>query len=575
MRTYLGRDRGLANDLHSRSPQSAESSALAPRKSLTSARKFTGMPVSPKANYPNKFGSGLLPFTFSSLPITIGEPSDPLEREADRLADRILRKPSSDAPPDSPTQKPLAGGSSIPRLLGSSGSPLDLQLRSFMEPRFKWDFSQVRVHDGLEAARAAGALRARAFASGPDIVFGRGEYSPSTTEGRRLIAHELAHLVQESCGAQSGLIRRKEVQNAADLKGQQDWLTSDRENNAQRWKDACMFNLMATDSGQYVRIVERRDFYKWFYDYTQAQGYTTRWALAASVVASGAEQIADMDAGIGVGSFGNSLFSMANVELQGAMREGNQVIFDNVLPKLKTLIVNGKLSGPAALKWDMQTLAEEQTLIQPLYSKMAPETLAQMNSIARKGFITKVGGFFTGGDKVGDTPGVEGGRVPAFDQPDLQNINDRWKYGMMLGNKFTPGGSGYDPSRDTMPAASEGYTKGTEFAKVDTRAHLHELDAWLNPDRKDRVGPGSDYNAIIAALSDSEKRLVLSDRSPDGWAYSIQFAQFSFIDEATVRKALPTDPASAAAVDAFIARYKKERERVYMSTPSGMYGGGF
>jgi hypothetical protein len=444
-----------------------------------------------------------------------------------------------------------------------------------MEPRFQWDFSRVRVHDGPEAARAAGALRARAFASGPDIVFGRGQYEPASTEGRWLIAHELAHVMQDSCGPQNGLIRRKEVQSAADLKGQQDWLTSDRENSTQRWKDACMFNLMAADSSQYVRIVERKDFYKWFYDYTQAQGYTTRWALAASVVASGAEQIADMDAGVGVGAFGNSLFSMANVELQGAMREGNQVIFDNVLPKLKTLIVNGKLTGPAALKWDMQTLAEEQTLIQPLYNKMAPETLAQMNSIARKGFITKVGGFFTGGDKVSDAPGVSGGRVPAFDQPDLKNINDRWKYGMMLGNKFTPGGSGYDPSRDTMPSVGEGYTKGAEFAKVDTRAHLHELDAWLNPDRDDRVGPGSDYKAIIAGLTDPEKKIVLSDRSADGWAYSIQFAQFSFIDEATVRGALPSDPASAAAVDAFIARYKKERERVDMRTPSGMYGGGF
>ena len=100
----------------------------------------------------------------------------------------------------------------------------------------------------------------------------------------------------------------------------------------------------------------------WFYEYTTALGYSTRWALAAYIVANGAHQIADMDE---EHELANDLLGMANVELQGAMREGNQVIFDNVLPKLKKLFDGGQLNGKSALEWDMKVLAEEQTSIQP------------------------------------------------------------------------------------------------------------------------------------------------------------------------------------------------------------------
>jgi hypothetical protein len=139
---------------------------------------------------------------------------------------------------------------------------------------------------------------------------------------------------------------------------------------------------------------------------------------------------------------------------------------------------------------------------------------------------------------------------------------------MNLGNQFTPGGSGFDPNKDTMPAVDASYQNGSEFSKVDTRANLHKLDAWLNPNRFSRTGSGSDIQVIVNSLSAFEKQQVLLDSSPDGWSYSIQFAQFRFITEAMVQQALPSDPANASACSAFLTRYKAERNRVELKYPT-------
>src|SRR5439155_26302363 len=133
-------------------------------------------------------------------------------------------------------------------------------------------------------------------------------------------------------------------------------------------------NRNAVYSSQSRRIVERRDFYKWFYEYIVARGYTTRWPLAAWIVANGAHQVSDMDESHSVA---NETIGLAGVELQGAMREGNQIIFDNVLPKLKQLLDGGPLTGRAAMQWDMQVLAEEQTLGQPMYARMSQQARDQ------------------------------------------------------------------------------------------------------------------------------------------------------------------------------------------------------
>lgn len=77
------------------------------------------------------------------------------------------------------------------------GRPLPAHTRAFFEPRFGRNFSEVRVHDGAAAQARARAFGAQAFAYGRDIVFGPGRYDPDSREGRRLLAHELVHVVQQ------------------------------------------------------------------------------------------------------------------------------------------------------------------------------------------------------------------------------------------------------------------------------------------------------------------------------------------------------------------------------------------
>jgi len=506
--------------------------------------------------------------------LTVGASGDPLEREADWVADLVVDGPGVAAPvPASSTVDGTAGAAAPPvaqQALGGSGRPLPAATRARLEPAFGHDFGDVRVHTGATAARAADAVGARAYTMGTDIVFGGGQYAPGTAEGDRLLAHELTHTVQQSgAGTAGSTVRRKEVDADAQVAGARDWTTADRVGNTQRWKDACLTNLRAADSSQYVKVVERRDFYHWFYEYSASLGFGTRWALAAYVVANGAHQIADMDIDH---ALANDTFSLAGVELQGAMREGNQVIFDNVLPKLKQLIDGGPLRGRAALEWDMRILSEEQTLVDPLYRRMSAESIQQMDYIARKTRLAGVGAWWTGEDQVAPGPDNNAGTVPAFNQPSLQSIDDRWRYGMGLGNQFTPGGTGFNPAVDGRPAVGADYTSGAELTMVDTRAHLHELDAWLNPNRYTRMGPGGQaastfLQGIVARLTPFEKQQILADRSPDGWAYSIQFAQFGFVTEALVTQALPTDPAAQRAVAAFLARFRAERARVEAAYP--------
>ncbi len=84
----------------------------------------------------------------------------------------------------------------------SAGEPLDVETRKFMEPRFGRDFSDVRVHTDAQAARSATALAADAYTTGRDIYFAAGKYAPSSRQGQHLVAHELAHTIQqdEGCG---------------------------------------------------------------------------------------------------------------------------------------------------------------------------------------------------------------------------------------------------------------------------------------------------------------------------------------------------------------------------------------
>ena len=91
----------------------------------------------------------------------------------------------------------------VHEMLRSSGQPLDPVTRAFMEPRFGHNFADVRVHSDTQAAEAARELNALAYTVGRDVVFNAGQYTPGTSAGRRLIAHELTHVVQQSLGGSS------------------------------------------------------------------------------------------------------------------------------------------------------------------------------------------------------------------------------------------------------------------------------------------------------------------------------------------------------------------------------------
>jgi hypothetical protein len=112
------------------------------------------------------------------------------EEEETASGKGIHRKASSDVSIKS-------GPDNLTRSLGS-GNPLDSVTRDAMQSGFGRDFSNVRIHTGPEAATAAQSVNARAFTVGNDVVFNSGEYSPSSHSGQTLIAHELAHTVQQT-----------------------------------------------------------------------------------------------------------------------------------------------------------------------------------------------------------------------------------------------------------------------------------------------------------------------------------------------------------------------------------------
>jgi hypothetical protein len=89
-------------------------------------------------------------------------------------------------------------------VLRSPGQPLDRGTREFMEGRFNHDFSAVRIHTDDRAAESARSVSARAYTVGSDVVFRHNMYRPSTTDGQRLLAHELAHVVQQQGSKASG-----------------------------------------------------------------------------------------------------------------------------------------------------------------------------------------------------------------------------------------------------------------------------------------------------------------------------------------------------------------------------------
>jgi hypothetical protein len=103
----------------------------------------------------------------------------------------------------------------VNEVLHAPGQPLDGATRTFMEPRFGHDFSNVRVHTDATAAESAKAVNALAYTVGNNVVFGAGQYKPLTNSGRKLLAHELTHAVQQS-SVESGSKSTLAIANPSD-----------------------------------------------------------------------------------------------------------------------------------------------------------------------------------------------------------------------------------------------------------------------------------------------------------------------------------------------------------------------
>jgi len=160
--------------------------------------------------------------------LRIGQPGDIYEQEADRVAEQVMRMPEPPAVSNGTPYiqrvcpgcedeelkrqpKATSGGildvnpdieSHIQNMRGG-GQPLPKSTRAFFEPRFDYDFSQVRVHTDAKAVQSARAMNAKAYTVGKDMIFDAGNYSLNTYEGQKLLAHELTHVVQQKSGEQA------------------------------------------------------------------------------------------------------------------------------------------------------------------------------------------------------------------------------------------------------------------------------------------------------------------------------------------------------------------------------------
>jgi hypothetical protein len=170
--------------------------------------------------------------------LEVGATNDPLEVEADHVAERVMRSvddeeasdieadlPSPGAKDDEQVQTKSEAGNAATQMappivhsaLRGPGSPLDAATRGFFEARFNRNFAGVRIHTDNLSAASARAIGAKAYTLGNRIVFSSGRFAPATPQGRLLLAHELAHVVQ-----QGSAIRRDDEENAGgDTPGKQ------------------------------------------------------------------------------------------------------------------------------------------------------------------------------------------------------------------------------------------------------------------------------------------------------------------------------------------------------------------
>ena len=158
--------------------------------------------------------------------LAVNQPGDRFEHEADRMAEQVMQLPEG----------AVAAAPNIRRMSSESGEGLHGEARSgieavregfkqptgggrplldsdrrFFEPRFGWDFSKVRIHSGSDASVAARSVNALAYTTRNNVVFGEGQDRPGTEGGSKLLAHELAHTIQQAGGGAPEIQRKHDL----------------------------------------------------------------------------------------------------------------------------------------------------------------------------------------------------------------------------------------------------------------------------------------------------------------------------------------------------------------------------
>ena len=199
------------------------------------ARSGASAITSPSSDVDRMMAAHANPSNSIQAKLKTSTPGDAFEREAERVADQVVHLPEhqlqrhcgskSNCPSEreQPTlgkeqlqtksagQNELRGDAPpiVNEVLRSSGRPLDANTRDFMESRFGYDFSGVRLHTDAKAAKSAQAVNANAYTVGRHIALAEGQYAPQTLAGRQLLAHELTHVVHQT-GAESGLTLQRQ-----------------------------------------------------------------------------------------------------------------------------------------------------------------------------------------------------------------------------------------------------------------------------------------------------------------------------------------------------------------------------
>jgi hypothetical protein len=193
------------------------------------------------------FGNAKNSTPFIQPKLTVNQPNDVYEQEADAMADKVMRMETpmlqtktNDNSFFKPTSIPVTAiqrkcthceeeekkmqrkemndakttaDNNLENYVGnlnSTGQPLPNEVSNFYEPRFGYDFSNVKIHTNNVAAKSAESINALAYTSGNNIVFNKGQYSPNTESGKRLLGHELTHVVQQSSNASTSINKKNE-----------------------------------------------------------------------------------------------------------------------------------------------------------------------------------------------------------------------------------------------------------------------------------------------------------------------------------------------------------------------------